>query len=233
MRPPGWCIHAGTLNTVTDHVSKVAAPYRCGRTLSPHTASMAFADPARSNLMSRVGRPSGLARRYQVQLFFSCLMVHSVSRTRRQPGVSAHRLHRVLLPGARSAADRVPTRRRSPRSRHTEGSCRSPTGPHRAPRGAAAPRARVHTALRVVPPRRHWSQSPWSMQRGSSSSSRPRAPRLADMRGALRSLGRCRGWVSSVTGVLTGARRRTRGRASRTRSGTSQGNCRSPFEDSG
>ena len=48
--------------------------------------------------MSSEGRPLGFARRCQVQLFFSCLMVQSVSRTRRQLGVPAHRHHRVLAP---------------------------------------------------------------------------------------------------------------------------------------
>ena len=46
--------------------------------------------------MSTAGRSWGLARRYQVQLFFSCLIVQSVSRTRRQLGVPAHRPQRVL-----------------------------------------------------------------------------------------------------------------------------------------
>ena len=70
----------------------------CGWPPSRHAASMAFADPARSNLMSTGGRSLGFARRYQVQLFFSCLMVHWVSRTRRHPGVPVHRRHRVLAP---------------------------------------------------------------------------------------------------------------------------------------
>ena len=118
-------------------------------------ALMAFRDPASPNLMSTGGRSLGLARRYKVQLFFSCLIVRS-DRVRADSLVwrgSATTAPRVR--GVPDGADRVPILRWSSPCRPIPGACPSSQPErHRAPREAAAPRARVPAVTGLDRPRR-------------------------------------------------------------------------------